>query len=274
VDTDALTKAATVTELVAAYTEACATIRAAYSMLAGAQEQLNRAFKLDGLDGPTVGTSKYSRRTPNWDDPEENIEGIRRSCWGSLVERLELRRMMSIERWKQLEKTLDEEALPEITEEHVRAFVAQQRSTLPDMLKEAIYEVHEWLRPHEGSRGADYVRNSQYEVPRRIAITSIIRSGTFDRRFDVCDYRHQYLTALENVFSGLDGQGQINKHHYSVLHTAIKQIAVGSGGVAETTYFRAKPHKNGSLHLEFLRPDLLARFNAIAGGKRLKPEAA
>ena len=272
-DSDALTKAATVTELVAAYTEACATIRGAYGMLAEAQDQLTRTFKLDGVGGPTVGISKYRHQSPNWGDPDETIEGIRRSCWGSLVERLELRRMMSIERWKQLEHTLEKEELPEITEDNVRAFVAQQRSALPDMLKEAIHEVHEWLRPHEHTRAADYVRNSQYEVPRRIAITYAVESS-WQRTYSIRYHQQQRFIALENVFSALDGKGQITKTYLSALENAIKEIGVGSNGAAATPYFRAKPHKNGALHLEFLRPDLLARFNAIAGGKRLKPEAA
>jgi Domain of unknown function (DUF4942) len=35
-------------------------------------------------------------------------------------------------------------------------------------------------------------------------------------------------------------------------------------------YFKFKAHRNGTLHLTFKRPDLVAKLNAIAGGKSLR----
>jgi hypothetical protein len=73
---------------------------------------------------------------------------------------------------------------------------------------------------------------------------------------------------LENVFTALDGNGQIAKRYNSVLEDA---ICSAPGGVGETDYFNFKAHRNGNLHISFRRRDLLARFNQIAGGARLRP---
>jgi hypothetical protein len=82
----------------------------------------------------------------------------------------------------------------------------------------------------------------------------------------------QRLTALENVFTALDGRGQITKSHYSQIHNVVH--AEGFDGAGETEYFRFRVFQNGNLHLWFKRPDLLARFNALAGGRLRPAEAA
>jgi hypothetical protein len=79
-------------------------------------------------------------------------------------------------------------------------------------------------------------------------------------------YRWQAeYVALENVFSALDGKGSIARNYRTELETAMRVSAQG-----ETTYFRYRACKNRNLHLEFKRLDLLQKFNAIAGGKRLR----
>lgn len=43
-------------------------------------------------------------------------------------------------------------------------------------------------------------------------------------------------------------------------------------GPGETDLFAFRCCANGNLHLRFRRLDLLARFNQIAGGRRLRPQ--
>ena len=68
-------------------------------------------------------------------------------------------------------------------------------------------------------------------------------------------------------------KGQINKSHYSALHDAIVATPITSGK-GETEYFEFRAFRNGNLHLKVRRLDLLERFNALAGGKRLRGEKA
>lgn len=83
------------------------------------------------------------------------------------------------------------------------------------------------------------------------------------------DWRErQKLVALERVFHALAGDGRMNVAHESELAAA---IGTAKDGVGETSLFAFRAHLNGRLHLRFKRPDLLARFNALAGGQRLRP---
>ena len=46
---------------------------------------------------------------------------------------------------------------------------------------------------------------------------------------------------------------------------------VRTTGKGETPLFGFRVFRNGNLHIEFKRPDLLDRLNRIAGGARLRP---
>lgn len=85
-------------------------------------------------------------------------------------------------------------------------------------------------------------------------------------KFRVNHHRQQYITAIDNVFSMIDGHGPAKTYH-GALYDAIADSPDGKG---ETTYFRFKCYLNGNLHLEFIRPDLVARLNIAAGGNRLR----
>ena len=38
----------------------------------------------------------------------------------------------------------------------------------------------------------------------------------------------------------------------------------------ETEYFSGRSYRNGNMHLEFRRPDLVAKLNSLAGGRNLR----
>jgi len=134
----------------------------------------------------------------------------------------------------------------------------------------AVQEVFEWLRPRR-TRFNRYKTNTELEVGRRAIIPFVVGLRYCGDGFDVGYRQEANLTALENVFSGLDGQGEIRKGYYSLLSGAIKQAGIDGRG--ETDYFRFRACRNGNLHLEFKRLDLLQRFNEIAGGARLRAES-
>lgn len=261
-----LTARMSIPELVAVYDRAERDIKAGFALVARAQDSLAAAFTLDSSRGITV---QDWRDQVHFDDPEQNLKIVRRSIWQILVDRLELRRLMSISAWEKLEKQLkDGSDVPEVTEITVRAMVEQFTSQLPEMLEAAIGEVFEWLRPHN----TDYKRNSQLEIPKRVALTWVVEAQWGDpKRMKVRYNAQPRMTALENVFSALDGRGSITKTHYSALSQAIEKTPRSEQG--ETEYFRFRSYKNGALHLEFKRLDLLAKFNRIAGGQRLRPKA-
>jgi hypothetical protein len=266
---DQLARRLSVTEAVAIYEQAERDIRAAFDLVARAERRLTETFVLG--DSPTIHVHDRWGKV-NFDRIDESLEELRRQIWRQLVERLELRRFMSIRAWNTLDHQLREgKDVPEITHETVTAMGQQFQQQMGSMLEEAVQEVFEWLRP----RGSDYKTNSEFEIGPRVILSYVVERAWGGDGFRVCYHREPNLTALENVFSALDGKGAVTKGHYSLLSTAIKES--GKAGRGETEYFRFRCFKNRNLHLEFKRPDLLARLNQIAGGTRLrgkKTEAA
>lgn len=263
--TDHLAQRQTVRQLVAAFQVAERSTRYAFAMLVVAEEHLNAAFTLSGNNPIRIDASGYGYHD-DFKNADKAVERMGRQAWRHIVERLELRRMMSVERWERMDKELDKGDLPPITEDNVHAFAQSYLDTMRDMLEEAVHEVFDWLRPHNSA----HKTNTELEVGRKVIRTGVVEHTWTGNNYRVVYWHDQYLTALENVFNALDGKGSISKEHYSVLHRAIEEC--GPNGKGETDLFRFKAYGNGNLHLEFKRLDLLKRFNMIAGGKRLRPK--
>lgn len=262
-----LTRATTIRALVAAFQEAAQTVRVTFAAIAEAESKLNAVYTLGESHRDIRIDASRGRWANNFADPDDTIERMKRAAWSVIVDRLELRRMMSIKRWNEMEHQLSKGELPAITDENVQAFARGALDSLPEMLTEAVTEVFEWLRPWR----SEYKTNSKLEIGRKVVLQYIVERAdlrwTWSPRVN---YRYtQNLTAMENVFSALDGKGQVSKVHYSALQNAINASAPSCRG--ETDYFRFRVFKNGNMHLEFKRLDLLDRFNKIAGGKRMRP---
>ncbi|NUP12916.1 MAG: DUF4942 domain-containing protein [Polyangiaceae bacterium] len=263
VPADALARKTTITELVSTWRAAEADIRAAFAAIVAAQTRLS--FVFCGGDGSEMRVGACDRgHAGDFDKPDEAVERLRRHAWTVIVQRLELRRMMSNRRYKELCEQLEKEALPDITEESVATFAQRYVDSLVEMHKEAVVECFEYLRPWHGR----HKTNSRFEIGPRVVLERRVERRWSGEGYNVKSDRDQEFIALENVFSALDGRGTICKTHYSELANAIK--ASGPQGVGETPYFRFRCFRNGNLHLAFRRLDLLKRFNQIAGGARLR----
>lgn len=265
----ALTLRTSARALVAVWQDAKQAITEGFAQIAAAEARLNAAYTL-GDHGSMHVRSRYGRGDIDFTNPTDSLDHLARTCWAHIVDRLELRRVLSDSKWRELEKHLERDALPEITEETVLAFAAQYMTTLPELFKEKVTESFEWLRPREGTARAEYKaneKNAVYEIGEKIVLTSVVGSGYGDARFRVVEYAQSRLSALESVFRAMDGQGFGTKHYYSDIATA---IGASTDGRFETEHFEGRVFKNGNLHLTFRRMDLLAEFNKIAGGAHLR----
>jgi len=261
--TDTLARRATVVELVHVYQQSADDIRAAYLVVSAAERKLNEHFSL-GSEYRTIHIRDTGHRAVNFDDPKNTIECLKRDVWHALVERLEIRRMLSVARAKQLDAQLERGELPEITEASVFAFAKGYADQLDTMLTEAVQEVFDFLRPRHSS----YKTNTEYALGRKVILGYMVDSDWLTH-YRVNYHREAELTALENVFAALDGKGQIHKNHRSDLQNAINSTRLDGDGKGETEYFAFRCFRNRNLHLTFKRPDLVDRLNKIAGGKRL-----
>ena len=258
--TDAIEQRATVSEMVQAYERAEAQILAACSQIAEALTTLNGAFPGDHF-------SFNCPRHLRFDEPEDAIGDFRRQAWRRFAERFELRRAMSIAKARELDEWI-EKATPEpISFESVMGLFRLHMQQLPEMLSEAVGEVYDFLRPAR----SQYKTNTEFELGRRVILSSWVERAWTGKGYRPSYYRQQHYVALDNVFSMLDGQGSTSKGYRSELEVAIEKA---EKGVGETRFFRFRAHRNGNLHLEFRRLDLVDHFNKIAGGRRLRSAAA
>jgi len=256
--------------LIAAYRDAEATILSSFSAIVAAENRLNDTFQIGSVESSRmrIDASRGHYRS-SFDQPDQAIDLLKRQTWRALVERLEMRRMCSVERWKEIQEALDKGDLPAITEESVAGWAQGYLDQLPKMLEESVREAFEFLRPHRD----DLKRlktNSEMEIPPKVIVPWVGRHGCWSiTPFEISHYYEQHALAVERVFQALDGRGSIATSYWSELHGAVK--AAGKDGRGETTWFRFRACKNGNLHLEFKRIDLLRRFNEVAGGARFRP---
>ena len=189
---------------------------------------------------------------------------VKLDAWRVLMERLELRKLLSIARREELDKQLsDGKGLPDITLENVWGMFESAVSNVDRYMEEAVLEVFEFLRPPSSK----FKTNSEFEVGKRVVLKWYVEPNYSKTGFNA---RYSYdarITALDNAFLRLDGKGIVSTYH-GPTHDALK--GAGRDGVCETDYFKLRCCLNGNLHLEFKRPDLVQRLNAIAGGARLR----
>lgn len=258
----------TVAELVAAFRQAEAVVRTSFAAIVEAERCLNGVFALgESSANIRIDASRHGYHD-SFDDPSFCIDRLKRAAWATIVGRLEIRRMCSVAKWKEIEDTIDKGDLPDLTEENVNAFARDWSAALPDMLTEAVTEVFEWLRPHH----SEYKTNTELEIGRRVILSGMVERHWMGKGYRVNYHRTQQLSALESVMGAIDGKGAINKTYQSALQTAIESSGVEGKG--ETALFRFRAYRNHNLHLEFKRADLLEKLNRIAGGNRLRPGRA
>lgn len=251
----------TLPALVAAYKQSEAEIRQAYDLLESAEQRLKQAFIDIGNCSFSANPRDYSKVGPLAADMV--MDQLKVKAWRVLVERMELRRVLSVQSRKKLDDQLQNGTdLPEITEENIVAMLQDSFANFDTYMKESITEVFNLLRP----AGSGLKTNSEYELGKRVILRHAVDAG-FTRGTFRIKYRYEpEIMAIDNVFSVCDGRGTIKTHH-GPLCDGINGCTAGTG---ETEYFRFKCCLNGNLHIEFKRLDLVARLNATAGGNKLK----
>lgn len=266
-----------VTELCAAFEQSSAEIKTAFALILEAQNRLKHFFGDASNSFCVLGEYRRGHRA-DVENPGESIKELSREVWSSLVQRLELRKMMSLKRIAELDKQLETgEDLPELTASNVLAMLETTLNSAGQMLEEKVLECYEMLRPW-GWTLSKYKTNQKSQragVGQKVIMTYAV-TGSYSRDGS---FRVQYggtedkLRALDQVFHLLDGKPQANGSWAGELCDAIREQTKGGNNLFKTQYFRGRCFGNGNLHLEFVRQDLVDKFNLIAGGARLQDAA-
>ena len=258
----------TITALVGTYQQATADIAAAYAMLDAAKKRLNLAFKTAHIE--------VIRRNNGGDTEPKEVTGvnkeIKRRAWCAIVERMEVKKLMSIKRREELDRQLNGDSrsyepvaeLPDLTEANILGMFQDTMAKASEYANEAVFEIFDWLRPHAGHT-ADLKTNEKWRIGKKVIIGYAVEMAYSRGKYNVKYDREKNLVALDNAFHMLDGKGTLKGYHGPLVN-AIKESPDGTG---ETDYFKFKCCKNHNLHVEFKRPDLVAKINRTAGGNRI-----
>jgi hypothetical protein len=272
---EALALRRSVPELVAVFQAAEDTVRASFAALQDAERDVNEAFSLGGQATIAIDLSFWggSRDTVHA-NVDRAVMRMRRAAWNILIDRLNVRRVMSAGSWDRLQKDMEKPDVPAITVEHVEALLQQYATNLPALFEAKVLEAFDWLRPRAHTPGARYrtnEANARLELGPKVIAVGMVKRKLCGPGFNVDGLDEgQRLTALESIFCTLDGKGWGARTPRGHLYDALEAAAHGHG---VTDYFAFKACRNGNLHLWFMRKDLLAEFNRIAGGKALRPKA-
>ena len=268
---------ATVRELIQTFEEAKANVRVHFASLIATQKNLDARFKLGGNTGVSIYLARHGHHTADYLDADHAIREMEKQAWRSIVDRLDIWRVMSEARAKELRKHIDEGTLPELTEETAMQLAASYIGNVDKLVDELAKEIFDWLRPRVDQFGREYGYGAKFKTNNREVIGKrIVRDYMVEPAYDG-GYRMRYngegaqrLRTLENLFLALDGKGATGNGWQSELQTAIEREKSGEG---QTEYFKFRAFKKGTLHIEFVRLDLLAELNRRAGGKNLaKPK--
>lgn len=239
----------------------------AMQMIATAQERLLLAFG-EGHYGFTV-MDRHNMPDPK--KPQELMMRLRKDAWRCLVDRLGLRQYLSVKSSEQLDKMLERGELepgvplPDITIGSMTQQLRAMIGSIPDEVRAAKEEVFKMLRPYTG-----HVTNHEWRIGPKVIMTYMVGRG-YGGRWGVNYGRaRDQLRALDNVFHSMDGKG-MSKEWGGPLAQAIGEVKHSDEPRAETEYFRVKMYKNGNLHIEFKRMDLVDQLNAAGGNSRELP---
>lgn len=232
-------------------------------------DNLNETYNRFGLRVEYGSNRGYALRPPGEmeGDGKDPYEGLFRemkvNAWQMLIEHTGVRSLMSLSKRKTFDEQVSKGDLPEITAENVLGVVLGLVADAGQMATEAAKEVFEYLRP-PSYYGRQYVVNNHFRVGRRVVLSFIVRQG-YKGCYEINYQREPHITALDSVFHVLDGRGPL-KERWGPLANAIR-LATASSNKGETDFFRFRCFKNGNLHLEFKRLDLVKQLNGLAAGE-------
>ncbi|MFA5687809.1 MAG: DUF4942 domain-containing protein [Kiritimatiellales bacterium] len=264
-NTIALIERHTVHEMVVAYHEAAKEIKQAYKLQGAARNRLSSAF------GASYYFHVFSDKSNRYTVDElvaDVLSNIKKGAWRVVVGRLGIRNLMCTKQSKELDEQLESgKGLPDITDEAIFGFLEQLHSQIGQLAKDSIMECFDMLRPRRITHKTNE-KNARWELGPKIILKYWVEPN-WSKGFQIRHHYCQCARVLCNAFSLLDSKGVVKSYGGDLTDavSTTRQIGVNSG---ETEYFKFKCYKNGNLHLEFKRMDLVAKLNEIGGAGMLK----
>lgn len=238
-------------------------------------QELNDTFGLIGAQKAFESSAEIMGET----EPEKIAREMKRRAWSVLIEKLGLRKIMSPKRIEEFDHVLQQnrhrrpsedpiDAFPEIHPDTIFQVLSGYAKSADEFLDETIDDVYQFLKPWNNDTYKTNAKN-RWKLSNKIILTYAVErfySGSFHLRYSNSADR---IKALDSIFHLLDGKG-FPKSHSGPLSDAIQDCNL-SNPRNETEYFKIRCCKNGNLHLDFKRLDLVDEFNFRCGNRDQLP---
>ena len=192
------------------------------------------------------------------------LAAMKKTAWRSILRQTGILDRASAKRRDETESQIRQGEIPDVTLENVMGVLEGLVRNHDEIVTECIREAYEWVRP-EGWSLEKYKtnwRNGRFTLGRKIIksglITGDMRGGF---RLSYSPYMVDRLRSLDKAFHLLDGRGL--PQYPTDLCTVIEQEGRKGHQECETPYFRCRWYRNGNLHIEIRRQDLLDAFNRV-----------
>lgn len=239
-----------------------------------AQKEIREAFDLLNSAKIRLGANfgeYYNRIFPhNFRDDQnfdrvllESLNIVHRNAWKGIIQKTQIKKLLTRKRRDQLDNQLEEGKLPELDHKTLADMLSDMSKSIDKYFKEAVKEIFEKLRP----RRSGLSTNSEFEIGKKVIVWGMISS--WSSLPSLSRDGESDLNSMENVFSLLEGKGIVK--YPDDAATIVKEAMDKGLWNCETKYFELKWHKNENMHIVFKRLDLVNEINRIAGGNRIKP---
>lgn len=234
--------------LIKEYQYAVIEIQKAFRLLIKAKGRMRAAFGVYNDSILPNGLKDYNLDR----DLISALKMLRSNAWKGLVEKTQLRKVISYHHAERLDRRLERGDLPELDQITFSNMVADLCGDLDHYFDGAVKELFQWF-------GAESIGKMVIVCSAVSHYDSISMDSHSEHRF----------SCLDNVFHILDGKGFAR--HDTDASVLIKE-AIGEGEWScETAYFHFRWFRNGNMHIKFKRLDLVRELNRISGGDSIKP---
>jgi len=235
----------TLEDFVEAKTSALAKIEQARMLIDAAEQEMNEVARY------CIPTEVSIRLTK-----EEIERHVNRSLWRAAMDKTGFKQLMDSEAMRAFNDSVERDP-PNFTIENIRSHFLSMFQDADMMFKRGLVNVFRKL-------DSSYRTNEKepFKVGRKVVMGYMFTNwlGYLQVGYGMYSNGTDKLNDLDRVFKTLDGK----KHNPRELECAINaKFKETRDYIYEDEYYRVKGFKNGNMHLEFKRADLLEKANDI-----------
>ena len=206
---------------------------------------------------------------------------VRKDFWRKSLSLKEVKARLTEKRRMEFEEKMNATCNLDFTKNNIRMFVLNLIEGYEDTLTEAVVEIFDKMTIRhcmddgERSENIHYFNgwrtNKAFKVGKKVILPIYASYGSPFVGWSgwKLDYQaERTLNDIDIVMNYFDG---MRKH--VTISEALREAFKDGENTCESSYFRIKVHKKGTIHLNFLSEDILRRFNVTAcKGKGWLPE--